>query len=259
MTRGTMNLDGKTALVTGASRNIGRAVAETLAEAGADVGITAHSNREGCEETAHRVESNGGTAAVAMGDISDTQQIEQIVESVRSELGPLDVLVNNASIRPKQPFLEVTPEEWDRVHSVNLRGMFFTAQEVIPDMLSSDGGSIINVLGVTAYYGNRGKAHVYASKTGSIGMLRSLATEFGSEGIRVNGVSPGAIDTERDLSNYPDDELSQVVEAIPLGRLGDPEEVADVCCFLASDRSSFMTGQVLHVNGGLFPSGNLYG
>lgn len=253
-----LDLDGQTALVTGASRNIGQAIAETLAEAGADVGITAHSDAEGCQETARLVDAAGATPAVALGDLSDPDAVEFVVESIRDELGSIDVLVNNASVRPKEPFLEVSAEEWDRVHHVNARGMFLTAQQVIPDILEGGGGSITNVLGVTAYYGNANKVHVYSSKTSSIGMIRSLATEFGGDGIRVNGISPGAVDTERDWDNYDETWKRDLIDAMPLGRLGQPREIAEACCYLVSDMASFITGQVLHVNGGLYPTGNLY-
>lgn len=250
-----MNLDGRTALVTGSSRNIGRAIAETLAEAGADVGITARSDRDGCAETASRVEATGSHAAVALGDVADPDDVERVVESVRDELGPIDVLVNNASYRPRKPFLDVTVEEWRRVHDVDLRSMFLLSQAVIPDMLERGDGAIVNLVGKNVYVGRTGKSHVVANKAGIPGLTRALALEFGPDGIRANAVCPSLIDTDRDLENYENwaDYEDKAARITALKRIGDPQEVADVCCFLCSDRSSYVTGQVLHVNGGSFP------
>ena len=254
-----MDVDGKTALVTGSSENIGRAIAETLAVAGADVGVTARSDEAGCRETARRVESAGGEASIALGDLSEPTDVERIVETTRDELGPISILVNNAAVRPKEPFLEVDVAEWDRVHATNLRASFLTAQHIIPDMIEVGGGAIVNFLGASAFLGGVEKSHVYASKMGQKGMIRSLAKEFGRDGIRVNGISPGPIDTERDMANYPDDLEARMSELTPLGRMGEPREVADVCCFLVSDRASYVTGQILHVNGGIYPIPVLHG
>lgn len=250
-----MNLDGRTALVTGSSRNIGRAIAEKLAEAGADVGVTARSDEDGCAETAARVEAAGAQAAIALGDLADPEDIDDIVETVRDELGPIDVLVNNASYRPKKPFLDVTIEEWQRVHEVDLRAMFLLSQAVIPDMMRLGGGSIVNLLGKNVYVGRANKSHVVANKAGIPGLTRSLALEFGPDGIRVNAVCPSLIDTDRNLDNYEnwDAYRDKAARTTSLKRLGEPEEVADVCCFLCSDSASYVSGQVLHVNGGSFP------
>lgn len=250
-----MTLDGGTALVTGSSRNIGRAIAERLAEAGADVGVTARTDEAGCARTAELVEATGSRAAVALGDLADPDDIERVVESIREDLGPIDVLVNNASYRPLKPFLDISLEDWAEVHDVDLRSMYLTSQAVIPDMLETGGGAIVNVLGKTVYTGRAGKAHVIANKAGIPGLTRALALEFGPDGVRVNAMCLSMIDTERNLDNYDNWEsyVDKAARTTALKRIGEPGEVADACRFLASDRASYVTGQVLHVNGGSFP------
>jgi 3-oxoacyl-[acyl-carrier protein] reductase len=249
-----IDLDERTALVTGSSRNIGQKIAETLADAGADVGITARDNERGCEKTAHRVNAAGGEAAIALGDLADPDEVEGVVEQIRSELGPIDILVNNATVRPMTPFFDVEPAELDRILGVNLKGQFLLTQHAISDMLDIGGGSIINVIGAMVFLGRTGKSHSYGSKMGIAGYVRQLASEFGPEGIRVNGLSPGLIDTDRDETF---DGHEQVIQATPLERMGTTQEVADTCCYLASDRASFITGQVIHVNGGSYPTPNV--
>lgn len=249
-----IDLDERTALVTGSSRNIGQTIAETLADAGADVGITARDNEQGCKKTARRVNAAGGEAAIALGDLADPDEVEDVVEQIRSELGPIDILVNNATVRPRTPFFNVEPAELDRILSVNLKGQFLLTQHVISDMLDIGQGSIINLIGAMVFLGRTGKSHSYGSKMGIVGYVRQLASEFGPEGIRVNGLSPGLIDTDRDETF---DGPEQVIQATPLERMGTTQEVADACCYLASDRASFITGQVIHVNGGSYPTPNV--
>jgi len=252
-----MDLTGKTALVTGSSRNIGRSTAIRLAEAGADVGITARTDEEGCAETARLVRETGSEAAVALADIGDPDAIQSMEDAIRDQLGPIDVLVNNATYRPSKPFLDVETEDLDRVLAVNFRGVFQTTQAVVPDMTDRGGGSIVNLIGAMVYLGKHGHAHSYGSKLGLEGQIRQLATELGADGIRINGVSPGLIDVDRTRTEEWDRIEREVIRSTPLGRLGDVEEVADACCFLASDAASFVTGQVLHVNGGTYPTPTL--
>jgi len=252
-----MDLTGRTALVTGSSRNIGRSTAIRLAEAGANIGITARTDEAGCEETASRVRETGSKAAVALGDIGDPDDINTVVKEIRDRLGPIDVLVNNATFRPSKPFTEVETEDIDRVLNVNFRGLFQTTQAVVPDMKSRGGGSVVNLIGAMVYLGKNGHSHSYGSKLGIEGQIRQLATELGSYGIRINGISPGLIDVDRTRTDEWERIEREVIRSTPLGRLGDVREVANACCFLASDDASFVTGQVLHVNGGTYPTPTL--
>ncbi|MFC7133268.1 MULTISPECIES: SDR family NAD(P)-dependent oxidoreductase [Salinibaculum] len=254
-----MNLDGHTALVTGSSRNIGAAIATRLAEAGADVGITARSDSEGCESTAEAVSKAGSEAAIALGDLSEPGDIEAVVASVREELGPIDILVNNASYRPLKPLLDVSLDDWEAVHDIDLRAQYLLAQEVLPDMLDAGWGSLVNINGITTFIGVENKTHVLANKAGIEGLTRGLAVEFGSDGVRANCLVLGVIDTDRDLENYEEGSstIEKMAAASALGRQGQPEEIAETVCFLCSDASSFITGQTIHANGGLYPINRL--
>lgn len=248
-----MELEGKTVLITGASQNIGRATAIKLAEEGADVGITARRNQEGCEETATHVEAVGGQAAVVTADLGDPDAITQMVADIRAELGPIDILVNNATYRPEKAFLDIDLKDIERVSNVNFRGQILTAQHVVPDMIERGRGSIVNLIGALVYLGDPGHVHSYGTKFSIEGITRQLATELGKENIRVNAVSPGLIDTDREPSEAFEKKKQSVIDATPLGRLGEPEEIAELVSFLASDRGSFITGQVIHANGGTYP------
>lgn len=250
-----MTLEGHTALVTGSSRNIGRSIAVRLAEAGADVGVTANTDEAGCARTAELVADAGASAAVAMGNLADPAAIRSIVEAVRADLGPIDLLVNNASYRPLKPFLDVTVEDWATVHDIDLRAQYLLAQGVIPDMLEAGRGSIVNINGFTAFTGMPDKTHVMANKTGIEGLTRGLAVDFGRDGIRANCLVLGIIDTDRDLDNYEEGSttIDRLAAASALGRKGSTEEIAEIVRFLCSEESSYITGQTIHANGGLFP------
>ena len=252
-----MDLTGKTALVTGSSRNIGRATAVKLSEQGADVGITAHTDEQGCEETARRVEETGSHAAISLGDLGDPTDIGSVVEDIRRQLGPIDILVNNATYRPSKPFLDIEPAEIERTNAVNFQGTLLTTQAVVPDMREKGGGAVVYLIGAGVYLGRRNHSHSFGSKLGLEGQVRQLASELGAGGIRVNGLSPGLIDTNRTRDEDWERIERETIGSTPLGRLGTVEEVADACCFLVSDCASYVTGQVLHVNGGNYPTPNL--
>lgn len=249
-----MDLTNKTAVVTGASRNIGQATAVTLAEHGANVGIMARSNEDGCIETAERVETTGSDASYALGDLGDPDDISRVVSQFRDDLGPIDILVNNATIRPSKPFFDIETPDIDTVQDVNFRGMFLMTQAAARDMKQTGSGAIVNLLGTLVYLGTSNRSHSFGSKLAIEGLVRQLASELGPLGIRVNGVSPGLIDTEREPRSGWEDTKSQVEAATPLRRLGEVQEVADAICYMASDDASFITGQVIHVNGGLYPT-----
>ena len=251
--RKPMDLTGQTALVTGASRNIGRAIAVELARGGADVAIAANTNRDGARETATMAEDAGAETTVTMADLASPAEIEEMVDEARDSLGPVDILVNNATYRPTKPFLDVGVSDIDSVMDVNFRGLFLTSQAVAPDMIDREGGSIIHLIGAMVYLGRDGHTHSYGSKMAIEGLVRQMATELGPRGIRVNGLSPGLIDTDREQTEEWERIERQVVKATPLGRMGTVDEIADACRYLASDRASFVTGQVLHVNGGSYP------
>ena len=244
-----MSLKGKVALVTGSGRNLGRATVLEMARRGADVAVNARSNRQEAESVAREAEALGVRAVALIADVGDEAQVKGMVEAALSELGRIDVLVNNAGLRRAKPLSEMGTDEWREVMAVNLDGPFYCSRAVVPGMIAQGGGRIINVSGLNAFKGRSGWAHVCASKMGALGLTRALAQELAPHGILVNHVVPGAFDTARtgDQDAVP---ATQVVPGIPVGRMGLPEELARTCAFLASDDASYITGQTLHVNGG---------
>ena len=243
-------LDGKTALVTGASKNIGRSIAVTLAEAGVDVGITAKSNINGCEKTASQVRENGSKAAIELGDLANSGEVAGVVERIREEIGPIDILVNNAAIRPHAPFEELTVEQWDRVQNTNLRSAFIMAQEVLSDMRRQGEGAIVHISGLIGHQGRKDSVATTVSKAGLFGLTRSLAADLGPAGIRVNNIIPGRkLKTDRDQKNQQHFEI--IEDCTPLRRRADPEEVAKVVRFVVSSEATYINGEQIKVDGGL--------
>ncbi len=244
-----MTLQGKTALVTGSGRNIGRATALELAKEGANVVINARSNRDEVEAVAEEARQLGVKALPLLADVSDKNAVDSMVSRALEEFGRLDVVISNVAIRPTKPFMEVSLEEWRQVNGVILDAAFFLSQAALPSMVENGFGRLIYIAGEGAFTGHAGRAHVYAAKMGLVGMARSLASEVAEHGITVNVVSPGRFDTSRNMDWYPDRNTASV-EGIPVGRMGNPRELGAACRFLASDDGAFITGQTIHVNGG---------
>jgi 3-oxoacyl-[acyl-carrier protein] reductase len=239
------SLEGRVALVTGGSRGIGAAVSRELAGAGARVAVNYRTDKDAAEAVASEI---GGVAVCA--DVSDPDQAQALVGQVESELGDLDILVNNAGVTRDTLIARMSDEDWDVVIDTNLRGAFNTSRAVARKMLRRRSGVIVNLTSVVGLHGNPGQANYAASKAGLIGLTKALARELGSRGVRVNAVAPGYIDTA--LTNVLSEELRGAILAnTPLGRLGQPEDIAGAVRFLCSDEAAFVTGEVLLVDGGL--------
>ena len=244
-------LAGKVALVTGGARNIGRAIARALADGGAAVMVNARSSRVEAEETVALIKSAGGRAASHYADVTDAGAVAAMVEATLGEFGRLDMLVNNAAIRAETPFADMKLEEWRRVLSTVLDGAFLCTQACLPHMARAGGGSVVNIGGMTAHKGAAGRAHVVAAKAGLAGMTRALALDLAPHGITVNCVVPGSIDTVRGLPGAPERPAHRQ-GLPPVGRRGEPAEVAAAVRFLCGPGARYITGQALHVNGGGF-------
>jgi 3-oxoacyl-[acyl-carrier protein] reductase len=251
-----MRLQGKTALVTGASRNIGRAIALAFAAEGANLVVNTRVNRDELEAVAAECRKAGVRVVAALADIADVDAVEAMVRRGLAEFGGIDVLVCNAAIRPHKALADTALEEWHRVIAVNLHSAFYLTRAVVPWMKERRRGSIIAIGGQSALTGRPNTAAVTAAKTGLLGLIRALAAELGPFGIRANMVVPGFIDTERRYAEwYPEFRQAppgapEQLKAIPLGRLGRPEDIADACVFLASDASAYVTGDTIRVMGG---------
>ena len=243
-------LEGRVALVTGGSRGIGQAIAVELARAGASVVFTYRSSPEGARETAKRIEELGGSAQAVECDVSDYEAVEALVAQVQQEFGGVDIAVNNAGITRDQIIMRMKPDDFDAVIATNLRGTWNVCRAVTRPMMKRRWGRIINLSSVIAGMGNPGQSNYAASKGGIEALTRSLAKELGSRNITVNAVAPGFIDTAmtEELSEQAKEAL---LGQIAVGRLGTVEDVAQAVRFLASDAAAYITGQVLHVNGGL--------
>jgi 3-oxoacyl-[acyl-carrier protein] reductase len=243
------DLSGKVALVTGASRGIGHGIATMLAARGAHVVAAARSNH--ADTTVAAIKEGGGAAEVASVDVGDRGAVEQMIAATLERHGRIDILVNNAGITRDQLLLRMKQDDWDEVLKTNLTGAFLCAQAVIRPMIRQRGGRIVSVSSVVGQAGNAGQANYAASKAGLIGFSKALAREVASRGITVNVVAPGLIDTEmtRGISEKAHGDWAA---QIPLGRLGATTDVAAAVCFLVSDEATYITGQVLAVNGGMY-------
>jgi len=243
-------LDGKVALVTGSGRNIGRATILKMAAEGANVVVNARSNQAEAEAVAEEARAMGIKAMAILADVSNKEQVDSMVSMAMAEFGKIDILVNNAAIRPHKPFLEVTLEDWEYVRGVVLDGAFYTTSAIMPSMVKNEYGRIIFFTGDGAFQGPPERAHVSAAKMGLVGMCRSLASEFAPKNIRVNVVSPGSIDTSREHPEWYPNARPPDASHIPMQRQGKVDEIASTVMFLISDEGGFITGQSIHANGG---------
>src|ERR1700677_2394841 len=242
-------LDGKVALVTGSGRNIGRATVLKVAGEGAHVVVNARSNQAEADAVVREAQEMGVKAIAVVADVARRDQVEAMAAKALSEFGRVDILINNAAIRPHKPFTEVTAEDWETVRGVVLDGAIYLTRAVIESMVKHEYGRILFFTGEGAFVGGSGRAHVSAAKMGLVGLARGLASEFAPHNIRGNVGSPGSIDTMRADPEWYQGRPPNAA-GIPLGRQGTVEEIAATCLFLVSDDSGFITGQTVHVNGG---------
>jgi 3-oxoacyl-[acyl-carrier protein] reductase len=246
-----VSFDNKIALITGASRGIGKAIALELSSHGAYVVVNYHLSVSAAEEVANNIVNSGGKCRLTRFDVSDFARVQGEIDKVAAELGGLHILVNNAGIAKDGLLLRMKENDWDEVLSVNLKGVFNCTKAASKIMVKQRYGRIINITSIVGEMGNVGQTNYSASKAGIIGLTKSTAKELGSRNITVNAISPGFIETDitQDLSQKIKDAY---IEAIPLGRFGKPHEVAKAVMFLASDDASYITGEVIRVNGGLY-------
>ena len=243
-------LKGKVAVVTGASRGIGREIALTLAAYGAAVAVNYNGSKEKAEEVVQQIRSADGMAVAIKASVSNAEDVESMMKAVMEQFGRIDILVNNAGITKDNLVMRMSEDDFDAVLDTNLKGTFYCMKQVYRIMLKQRFGRIINMSSVTGVVGNAGQVNYAASKAGIIGMTKSLARELGSRGITVNAVAPGFIETE--MTDVLSDKVKQEMEGqIPLKRMGNVKDVAEAVAFLASDKASYITGQVLHVDGGM--------
>lgn len=242
-------LEGKVALVTGSGRNIGRATVLKLAAEGAHVVVNARSNAAEAEAVVRDAQALGVKATAIVADVASKDQVEAMAARALSEFGRVDILINNAAIRPHKPFTELTQRDWELVRGVVLDGALYLTRALIEPMVRHRYGRILFFTGEGAFIGGSGRAHVSAAKMGLVGFARGLASELAPHNIRVNVVSPGSIDTMRANPEWYQGRVPNAA-GIPLGRQGRVDEIAATCLFLVSDDGGFITGQTIHVNGG---------
>jgi 3-oxoacyl-[acyl-carrier protein] reductase len=250
----SFDLKGKVALVTGAASGIGRATAETLAANGARVAINFHRNQAGAEAARAQITSAGGSALVVQADVTRAAEVQSLVEQTVNEFGRIDILVNNAgSLVERLKILELTEERWDEVIDLNLKSAFLCCRAVAGSMMERKTGRIVNVSSIAGRNGGAlGSIHYSTAKGGVITFTKGLAKELGPFGVRVNAVSPGVIDTPYHEQFSSPEMMKTYAGMIPLGRIGTPSEVGKVICFLASDSASYLAGETIEINGGMF-------
>ncbi|SHE59998.1 3-oxoacyl-[acyl-carrier-protein] reductase [Seinonella peptonophila] len=246
-------LEGKTAIVTGGSRGIGRAIAITLASKGADVAIFYAGNQVAAEETVQQVQHLGRNALAFQVDVTDANAVDQGIKEIHTAWGKIDILVNNAGITRDNLSLRIKEEDWDSVIDTNLKGVFLCTKAVSRLMMRKKTGRIINISSVVGVMGNAGQANYSAAKAGILGLTKSIAREFAGRGITVNAVAPGFIQTDM-TEALSEQQQQEIFKQIPLGYFGKPEDVAELVSFLASDGARYITGQTIHIDGGMVMS-----
>lgn len=252
-------LAGRTAVVTGSGRNIGRAIALALARDGANLVINGHSNQEALENVAQEARGFGVEAMVALADVGDHAAVAAMVNDAERRFGSVDIAVSNVSLRLHQPFLDISIDDWQRILDTNLSSAFYLARACLPHMTSRRWGRIIHISGRDGFSPKPNRAHNVTAKAGVFALAKAIACEFGPLGITANAVAPGIVDTTRDLTHYPDiandaaeHSFAARKAAMPLRRFGHVDDIAAACSYLCSDAGGFMTGQIMHVNGGEF-------
>ncbi len=244
-----MELKDKVALVTGGGQGIGQVIGDNLAKSGAHV-VLGDINLENAEKSAKAILANGGSASATLLNVADPENVKEVFDSIVKEFKPLDILVNNAGITKDGLFVRMKEDDWDRVLAVNLKGSFLCGQQAAKQMMKQRQGAIVNIASIVGVMGNAGQANYSASKAGLIGLTKTMARELAPRNITVNAVAPGFIDTE--MTRVLDEKIKdKLIEQIPLSRLGLPEDIANSVAFLVSSRSSYITGQVLNINGGM--------
>jgi 3-oxoacyl-[acyl-carrier protein] reductase len=245
-----MSIAGKIALVTGAAQGIGRDIALGLAEDGADVAIC-DVNLEAAQKTASDIEAKGRKSLALKANVAASAEVTAMIDQVVGKFGRIDILVNNAGITRDGLILRMKDEDWDLVLSINLKGSFLCAKSALKYMSKQRGGAIINIASIVGAMGNAGQANYVASKAGLIGLTKTIAREYANRGVTANAVAPGFIDTAMTKA-LPENVRTELAKQIPMGKLGTPEDVANAVRFLASPWASYITGQVIHVNGGMY-------
>lgn len=245
-----MKFNGQAAIVTGASRGIGREIALKLAQEGAKVVVNYSGSKEKAEAVVAEIIANGGEAIVHQANVANADEVKGLVDATMAAFGSVDILVNNAGITRDNLIMRMKEEDWDAVIDTNLKSVFLCTKAVSRQMMKQRSGSIVNVASIVGVAGNAGQANYVASKAGVIGLTKTTAKEFAARHIRVNAVAPGFIETEM-TDVLPEDMKGAMLTQIPLAKLGQAKEIANVVAFLASDEASYMTGQTLHVDGGM--------
>ena len=244
-----MELNGKIALITGGAQGIGRTISEELAEQGAHV-ILGDVNLEGAEKTAEEIKEKGSKASAVKIDVSNASNVQSVFNLILKEYKPVDIVVNNAGITRDGLLVRMKEMDWDLVLNINLKGSFLCSQQAAKQMMKQKSGAIVNIASIVGVMGNFGQANYSASKAGLIGFTKTLAREIAPRGIRANAIAPGFIDTE--MTKVLEESVREkLIEQIPLARLGQPRDIASCVSFLVSEKASYITGQVININGGM--------